>query len=80
MYAIVDSGILLLVVISHGDGGWFGGLAALGRGLAEAAMIAVALNLLTRNSSPRSGDNRASGPDAVAGLMDGRISDRLVFV
>ena len=35
---------LPVVVISHGDGGWFGGHAALARELARAGMIAVALN------------------------------------
>jgi len=44
MQAPVDGRDLPLVVISHGDGGWFGGHAALARALAEAGMIAVALN------------------------------------
>lgn len=35
---------LPLVVTSHGDGGWFGGHAPLVRAMAEAGMIAVALN------------------------------------
>ena len=35
---------LPLVVISHGDGGWFGGHAPLAGAMAEAGMIAVALN------------------------------------
>jgi predicted dienelactone hydrolase len=44
MQAPVDGRDLPLVVISHGDGGWFGGHAALARAIAEAGMIAVALN------------------------------------
>jgi predicted dienelactone hydrolase len=44
MHAPVAGGDLPLVVISHGDGGWFGGHAALARAMAEAGMIAVALN------------------------------------
>jgi predicted dienelactone hydrolase len=44
MHAPVDGTDLPLVVISHGDGGWFGGHAALARALAEAGLIAVALN------------------------------------
>ena len=35
---------LPVVVISHGDGGWFGGHAGLARDLARAGMVAVALN------------------------------------
>ncbi len=35
---------LPVVVISHGDGGWFGGHAELARDLARAGMVAVALN------------------------------------
>jgi predicted dienelactone hydrolase len=44
MHAPVAGGDLPLVVVSHGDGGWFGGHADLARALAEAGMIAVALN------------------------------------
>jgi predicted dienelactone hydrolase len=44
MHAPVAGSDLPLVVISHGDGGWFGGHATLARALAEAGMIAVALN------------------------------------
>lgn len=44
MHAPVAGYDLPLVVISHGDGGWFGGHAALARVLAEAGMIVVALN------------------------------------
>lgn len=44
MHAPVAGEDLPLVVISHGDGGWFGGHAPLARALAEAGMIAVALN------------------------------------
>jgi predicted dienelactone hydrolase len=44
MQAPVADRDLPLVVISHGDGGWFGGHAALARALADAGMIAVALN------------------------------------
>lgn len=44
MHAPVAGGDLPLVVISHGDGGWFGGHADLARAVAEARMIAVALN------------------------------------
>jgi predicted dienelactone hydrolase len=44
MHAPVAGTDLPLVVISHGDGGWFGGHAALARALAEAGIIAVALN------------------------------------
>lgn len=43
-HAPIDGRDLPLVVISHGDGGWFGGHAALARALAEAGLIAVALN------------------------------------
>ena len=43
-HAPVAGSGLPLVVISHGDGGWFGGHAALARALAEAGIIAVALN------------------------------------
>jgi len=35
---------LPVVVISHGDGGWFGGHAEIARDLARAGMVAVALN------------------------------------
>lgn len=42
MHAPVDGMDLPIVVISHRDGGWFGGHAALARALAEAGMIAVA--------------------------------------
>jgi predicted dienelactone hydrolase len=44
MHAPVTGGDLPIVVVSHGDGGWFGGHADLARALAEAGMIAVALN------------------------------------
>ena len=44
MHAPVAGGDLPLVVVSHGDGGWFGGHADLARALAKAGMIAVALN------------------------------------
>jgi predicted dienelactone hydrolase len=44
MHAPVAGGDLPLVVVSHGDGGWFGGHANLARALAKARMIAVALN------------------------------------
>lgn len=44
LHAAVAGGDLPLVVISHGDGGWFGGHAPLARAIAEAGMIAVALN------------------------------------
>jgi predicted dienelactone hydrolase len=44
MEAPVDGSGLALVVLSHGDGGWFGGHAPLARALADAGMIAVALN------------------------------------
>jgi len=44
MHAPVAGSDLPLVVISHGDGGWFGGHAALARAMADAGMIAVALN------------------------------------
>jgi predicted dienelactone hydrolase len=44
MHAPVSGRDLPLVVISHGDGGWFGGHASLARALAEAGLIAVALN------------------------------------
>jgi predicted dienelactone hydrolase len=42
--APVDGTDLPLVVVSHGDGGWFGGHAALARAIAEAGLIAVAPN------------------------------------
>lgn len=44
MHAPVAGEGLPVVVLSHGDGGWFGGHAALARALAEAGMVAVALN------------------------------------
>jgi predicted dienelactone hydrolase len=44
LFAPVVGSDLPLVVISHGDGGWFGGHAALASALAEAGMITVALN------------------------------------
>lgn len=44
MHAPVAGSDLPLVVISHGDGGWFGGHAPLALAMAEAGMIAVALN------------------------------------
>lgn len=44
MQAPVAGSDLPLVVISHGDGGWLGGHAPLARAMAEAGMIAVALN------------------------------------
>ena len=44
MRAPVAGAGLPLVLISHGDGGWFGGHATLARDLAEAGMVAVALN------------------------------------
>ena len=44
MHAPIDGTDLPLVVISHGDGGWFGGHAPLARAIAEAGMIAVAPN------------------------------------
>jgi len=44
MHASVAGADLPLVVISHGDGGWFGGHAPLARAMAEAGLIAVALN------------------------------------
>ncbi|WP_397543868.1 alpha/beta hydrolase family protein [Roseovarius salis] len=44
MHAPVAGSDLPLVVLSHGDGGWFGGHAPLVRAMANAGMIAVALN------------------------------------
>ncbi|MEE4119017.1 MAG: hypothetical protein V2I65_08375 [Paracoccaceae bacterium] len=44
MHAPVAGSDLPLVLISHGDGGWFGGHAPLGLAMAEAGMIAVAFN------------------------------------
>ena len=44
MHAPVAGRDLPLVVVSHGDGGWFGGHADLAQALADAGMIAVALN------------------------------------
>lgn len=44
MQAPIHGSELPLVLISHGDGGWFGGHAELARTLADAGMVAVALN------------------------------------
>jgi predicted dienelactone hydrolase len=44
MYAPVEGTDLPLVVISHGDGGWFGGHAPLAEAMAKAGLIAVAFN------------------------------------
>lgn len=44
MNAAISGRDLPLVVISHGDGGWFGSHASLAAALADAGMIAAALN------------------------------------
>ena len=50
MHAPVARGDLPLAVVSHGDGGWFGGHADLARALAEAGMIAAEVLLVARKS------------------------------
>jgi predicted dienelactone hydrolase len=44
LFAPVSGRDLPLVIISHGDGGWFGGHAQLASAIAQAGMIVVALN------------------------------------
>lgn len=58
MHAPVAGEALPLVVISHGDGGWFGGHAGIARALSDAGIVAIALN------HPGNSDGDDSAPPA----------------
>ncbi len=58
MHAPVAGEALPLVVISHGDGGWFGGHARIARALSDAGIAAIALN------HPGNSDGDNSAPPA----------------